>query len=1104
VQICQHCGRENAEDARFCSGCGSPLATVPERGREERKVVSVLFADLVGFTARAERLDPEDVRATLSPYYARLRSELERHGGTVEKFIGDAVMAVFGAPVAHEDDPERAVRAALAIREAIAEEGRLRVRVAVTTGEALVALGARAGEGEGIAAGDVVNTAARLQNAAPVDGILVDEATFRATRRAIDYRETESVTAKGKSEPVPVWEAREARARFGVDVSQGGAPLVGRRRELDFLTDALARAREERSPQLVTLVGVPGIGKSRLVYELSLAVDAEPDLIFWRQGRSLPYGEGVTYWALAEMTKVHAGILETDTPEEAERKLVESVSDLVPNGAERMLENLRPLVGLGSDGEPGGDQRTERFAAWRQFFEALAEQRPTVLVFEDLHWADDDLLDFVDHLVDWGTGVPLLVVCTARPELLERRPGWGGGKPNALTLSISALSDEDTARLFASLLERAVLPAELQTSLLARAGGNPLYAEQFARLLVETGSGENLSLPENVQGIIAARLDGLPAQEKQLVQDAAVLGKVFWLGAVCAVGGRGRQEAEEGLHALERKEFVRRERRSSVGAEDEYAFRHLLVRDVAYGQIPRGTRAERHERAADWIEALGRPEDHAEMLAHHYLEALRLHRAAGQEEQTELVEQARLAGRDAGGRALALGAFPAAARFYEAALELWPRDDPERPELLLGYGRSRFDDITLDDAVLEEATEGLLRLGNPEAAAEAQTMLGSIWWIRADRDQAFEHLERARRLVEDRAPSWGKAYVLQELSRFEMMAENFERAIALGTESLRLAEELGLDDVRARNLNTLGVARVHGGDPGGIEDLEQSVVLAGAVHSHEECSAAGNLAWLVAITGDLGRAWELHEQSTRIADRVGLAGFIKWNRAEHVFHCHWQGRWDEALATADAFIAEVEAGSSHYMETSCRYIRGAIRLARGDADGAIADAGRATEVARGAKDPQTLNPALAFEARAKATVGDRAGASVLADELLAAWRDSGVRPPHESVDGAWAFRELGRSKEFAEALGRARAQTPWHVAAARITAGDLAGGADAYAEIGSVPDEAYARLRSADELVRAGRRADADGQLRLALPVFVHLGATAWTAEGEALLAASA
>ncbi|MGB2953553.1 MAG: adenylate/guanylate cyclase domain-containing protein [Gaiellaceae bacterium] len=1101
MRVCEKCGRHNAEDARFCSSCGAALVEAP--AREERKIVTVLFADLVGFTSHAERLDPEDVRAMLAPYYARLRTELEHYGGTVEKFIGDAVVAVFGAPVAHEDDPERAVRAALAIREWIGEQGEdLQARIAVNTGEALVTLGARANEGEGMVAGDVVNTAARLQAAAPVNGILVGESTYRATSRVIDYREAEPVTAKGKAQPVAAWEALQARSRFGVDVVQVGAPLVGRRRELDFVTDALSRAREERTPQLVTLVGVPGIGKSRLVYELSLIVDAEPELVYWRQGRSLPYGDGVTYWALAEMAKAQAGILETDSPEEVERKLAETVAGLRTEGAQRILENLRPLLGLGADGESGGD-RSGRFAAWRQFFEALAEQRATVLVFEDLHWADDDLLDFVDHLVDWGSGVPLFVVCTARPELLDRRPGWGGGKPNALTLSISPLSDEETSRLLAALVERAVLPAELQASLLARAGGNPLYAEQFARLLAEAGSHEELPLPENVQGIIAARLDGLPADEKQLLQDAAVLGKVFWLGAVCAVGGVEREGAEERLHALERKEFVRRERRSSVGGEDEYAFRHLLVRDVAYGQIPRGARTERHERAARWIEGLGRPEDHSEMLAHHYLEALRLRRAAGQEEPAPLVERARLAARDAGDRALALGALPAAARFYEAALELWPPQDEERPELLLAWGRSRVDDVAFDDAVLEEATEGLLRAGKIEAATEAQARLGGIWLNRGDRDKALEHLERGRQLVEKHGPSPAKAFVLQELARVLMIGHD-ERAIELASESLQLAEEFGLDAVRARNLNTIGVTRVVAGDSGGLEDLVRAVAIGAAANSYEEIAASANLTWMTALLGDVRRAGELHEQTCRIADRIGLDSYIRWQQAEHVFHCHWEGRWDEAVATADAFIGDVEAGPSHYMETACRYIRGTIQLARGNGERALADALRATEVARGADDPQSLNPALAFEARARVAIGDAEAARMVADELLAAWSESGVGALHESVDGAWAFRALGRSDAFLEVLEHARDQTPWHEAARMIAAGDFTAAADVYAEIGSVPDEAYARLRAAEELVRVGNRGEADRQLRLALPVLTRLRAAAWEAEAEALLAASA
>ena len=469
--ICPSCGQENPDGFRLCGMCGAALAPAAAPAREERKVVTILFTDLVGSTARAEGLDPEDVRATLSPYYARLRVELERHGGTVEKFIGDAVMAVFGAPVSHEDDAERAVRAALAIRDTVGED--LEIRTAVNTGEALVALGAVPAAGDAMVSGDVVNTAARLQSAAPVNGILVGEATYRATGHVIDYREAPPVEAKGKAEPVQVWEAVAARSRFGSDVEQKlRTPLVGRERERGLLADALAHARSEQSAQLVTLVGVPGIGKSRLVAELFQITDADEEIISWRQGRSLPYGERVSFWALGEIVKAHAGILESDDTATAEEKLVAMVDGLAEDERERdwLARHTRPLVGL------EGAERAEReeaFAAWRRLLEAAAEQRPLVLVFEDLHWADDGLLDFVDHLADWATTVPLLIVATARPELLDRRPGWGGGKRNAFTLSIGALTDEETAQLLQRLLDRAVLDADAQQAVLAPRRGEP-------------------------------------------------------------------------------------------------------------------------------------------------------------------------------------------------------------------------------------------------------------------------------------------------------------------------------------------------------------------------------------------------------------------------------------------------------------------------------------------------------------------------------------------------------------------------------------------------------------------------------------------------------
>src|SRR5436190_4735937 len=717
--------------------------------RQERKVVTVLFADLVGFTHRSEQLDPEDVAAILRPYHERLRSELERFGGTVEKFIGDAVMALFGAPVAHEDDPERAVRAALAIRDWAREEESVQVRIAVNTGEVLIDLAARPDAGEGMAAGDVVNTTARLQSAAPVNGVLVGETTYRATNQVVEYREAEPVEAKGKTDRVAVWEAIEARARVGTEVVSTRTTLVGRARELDQLADALARARQESSAQLVTIVGVPGIGKSRLVYELLHLADAEPEIIFWRHGRSFPYGDGVTFSALAEMVKAQLGILETDSAEDAAAKLRVSLADLVPEGERAWIEaKLRPLVGLGAESELGGDRRSESFAAWRRFFELLAEQRPLVLVFEDLHWADDDLLDFVDELPDWVEGAPLLVLCTARPEVLDRRPGWGGGKRNALTISLSPLGDDDTARLIAALLDRAVLPAETQTALLERAGGNPLYAEQFVRMISERTDGQAV-LPETVQGIIAARLDSLAAEEKALLQDAAVLGKVFWPSALAAIGGVPDPQVEDRLRGLVRKEFVRRERRGSIAGETEYAFGHALVRDVAYNQIPRAARAEKHKLAAEWIDSLARDrsDDRAEMLAHHYAAALEFATAAGIDTD-RLAEPARSALREGADRAYALGSYRQADRLYAAALELWPEKDPERSELVLKRAHVRSDyHQKVDTDELVATLDEFVAIGRDDLAADVEMLLSTRAWTAGHGVAAHKHADRALPLI---------------------------------------------------------------------------------------------------------------------------------------------------------------------------------------------------------------------------------------------------------------------------------------------------------------------------------------------------------------------
>ena len=1120
MTTCPNCGAENRDGARFCDTCGATLgATAPVR--EERKVVSVLFTDLVGFTSRAEQLDPEDVRATLSPYYARLRSEIERHGGTVEKFIGDAVMAVFGAPVAHEDDPERAVRAALAIREAIRELNEaeptfeLQLRSAVTTGEALISLGARPDEGEGMASGDVVNTAARLQAAAPINGILVGEATYRATSDAIEYRAADPVEAKGKAEPVPVWEAVSAKSRFGVDVEQRlRSELVGRVREVSVLVDALARCRSELSPQLITLVGVPGIGKSRLVAELFQIVDRDPDLIWWRQGRSLPYGEGLSYWALGEIAKAQAGILETDDEATAEAKLHAMVEEvLADSGENEWVEgHLRPLVGLASTLESGSDRRSEAFSAWRRLLEALAEHRPLVLVFEDLHWSDEGLLDFVDYLADWASGVPLLVVCTARPELLDRRPGWGGGKRNAATVSISPLSEGETAQLLGSLLDQMLLPAEIQSAVLARAEGNPLYAEEYVRMLQDRGflvrgssgwrlSGEeDLPLPETVQGMIAARLDALTQAEKELVQDAAVLGKVFWPGALEGIGLREPREVEDVLHTLERKEFVRRERRSAVAGETQYAFLHLLVRDVAYGQIPRAARVEKHRLAAEWIESLSsdRSEDRAEMLAHHYREALSLADSAGIN-MGSLRQPASVAFAEAAERAWNLNSWDPAVDFATAAIDLLDDDDPRRPELHLLIARAESFLGRENVEIALAARDGFEARGDVDRTAEAEMLLSEFFWTRGDGDRSHGHGKRAVALVEMQPPSRSKAYALAQRARSTHIAGFPDEAIALAREALPIAEQLGLDQITGHLLNTIGMNRVHRGDEGGMADLERSVQLAEATNSigdiHRGLNNLANMSWQL---GRLDAATDYLARARRVAERFGNVGGLFWLDGEDMLDHDIRGNWDEALALADRIIES--AGAAYYHLGPALLLRAGIALGRADIVGALEYSERGMSFAREAKDPQLLGPSLVARARVQVAAGDQPAA----DELLAE-----VLRDHQ-VDMSWFFRlplflsELGRGDEFLAATEQPSLTTAWLEAGRAVGEGDFPPAAAIYAEMGARELEAWARLLAAESLIADRRRAEADAQLTPALAYFRRVRATAYIGRGEALLAASA
>jgi DNA-binding SARP family transcriptional activator/class 3 adenylate cyclase/tetratricopeptide (TPR) repeat protein len=1093
-KVCGRCGESNPREARLCVSCGAVLPGRPRPGAE-RRLVTVLFVDLVDFTGIAERLDPEDLKRVVVPYLDRVRGAIERFGGHLEKYIGDAVMALFGAPVAYGDDPERALRAAFAVRDAVGDMSKaggelaLDVRIGVNTGEALVDLAADTAAGRGMASGDVVVTSFRLQEAAPVNGILVGEGTYRATHRLVDYREGDPVAAKGKEEPLRAWVAtalRDAPGRPRVE-------LVGRRAELERLRSLVVPPTLE-GPRIVTLVGPPGVGKSRLLWEL--CHDAEGQVV-WRQGRCLSYGAGVSFFAFAAIVKSHAGILESDPAEDVERKLRAAVTAVIEDesGSEWVEAYLRPLVGLGGAERLSGDRRAEAFSAWRRFLEALAAQRPLVLALEDVHWADDGLLDFVEHVADWAQGVPLAVFCTARPELLERRSRWPG------VLQLEPLSNDDIGALLDALLGSERLGPELRAELIARVCGNPLFAEEFARLVEERGSDERLRLPETIQATIAGRLDSLHPEVRELLHDAAVIGTAFWPGALARLSGLGVEQVERRLGELQSKELIRPLPRSAIADESQYVFWHVLVRDVAYGQIPRAERADKHRRTAEWIESLapGRA-DLAELLAHHYTSALEYARLARLDTRA-LEERSRVVLCDAGEHALTLYAFPAAVRFFRSALELWPSDDPERPHLLLSVGKSLFWAERGGDLDLVEARDALLEAGELAHASQADVLLSKLALAGGDRDEASARALAAVDLLRDSEPSREQAEALSNLVAFHAVWGESDRALEASVQALELAEALALDEVKAETLTYRGYARIQSGERDGLHDLEQAVALAEALDSIGLVRRYANLASSLELLGELGRAWEVYERGRSAAERFGDALGLHWLAAERLYEHYWRGAWNDAIAAAEALLEEPGAGYGGY---ASRIVRAWIRLARGDVAGALEDSSGALEFARQAKDTAALCQALALRARVLAESGHRDEAASLIDEVMDLCVGSGALASFWTADLAEAARELGRGDEVSRLAQSVRMPTRWLAAACRLVEDAHVDAADEYAAIGARPEEARSRLRASAALAAAGRRTDAEHQLGLALDFYRAVGADAYLRAAEAVLPAPA
>ena len=709
ARSCPACGSPNPSGVKFCGDCGAALdsasvvvrAPAPPReaAAAERRLVSILFADLVGFTTLSESRDPEEVRELLSRYFDICRRLIEVYGGTVEKFIGDAVMAVWGTPTATEDDAERAVRAALDLVAAVSALGQevgaeqLRARAGVLTGEAAVTLGA---EGEGMVAGDLVNTASRVQSVAEPGSVYVGESTRRTTEQTIVYESAGSFELKGKEGLTTLWTARRViSGRQGSLRSQGlEAPFVGRDRELRQIKDLFHGCADERKAHLVSVTGIAGIGKSRLAWEFYKYFDGIADTVYWHRGRCLSYGEGVTYWALADMVRMRCRIAEEEESASALAKLHATLEEHILDAEERSFLEPRLAHLLGLSEHQARDQQ-DLFAAWRLFFERLAEGYPIVLAFEDMQWADASLLDFVEYLLDWSRSSPIFVVTLARPELLERRPTWGAGQRSFTSLYLEPLSHEAMEELLAGLVPG--LPREVRDRILERAEGIPLYAVETVRMLLDrgllvedgsayrlTGPVEALEVPETLHALIAARLDGLSVEERRLLQDAAVLGKTFSRDALAALAGAD-VEIEPLLTALVRKEVLGVQADPRSPEHGQYGFLQDLVRHVAYETLSKRDRRARHLAAAAHLSAAFAADDDevVEVIASHYVAA---HEAVPDaEDAAEIKSKAQVMLVRAGERAASLAAAAEARRYFEQAAEL-TEDPAERAALLDSAG----------------------------------------------------------------------------------------------------------------------------------------------------------------------------------------------------------------------------------------------------------------------------------------------------------------------------------------------------------------------------------------------------------------------------------
>jgi len=861
---------------------------------EERRTVTVVFADISGYTAVAEQLDHETVKALLEPCLNRLAGEVERFGGRVDKFIGDAVMAVFGAPIAHEDDAERAVRAAFGMQAAMPELNRrvepefgveLALRVGVNTGEVLAG---RVGEAYTVL-GDAVNVAARLQTAAKVGGILVGDRTRRLTAAKVDYLGLTPLELKGKAEPVAAWEAVEMGAAAEDATSSRGpdSPLVGREEELSRLEGLFERAARERASQLVTIVGQPGVGKTRLLNELERRLRLRQGAVRLLRGRCLAFGQGVVYWPLAEMLRAGCGIAEGDAPAEVRSKLADRLGPLLAvAGEEDLLERrIAPLARLlgasshdsASRSEPDSDSdaRESFFGTVRTVLEALAGEAPLVLAWEDIHWADEGTLDLIDYLSRW-LRAPVLQVCLAREELLERRPAWSSARRRASVAFLEPLAREDAQRLIENLLHASGAVGDKARSLAERSGGNPLFAEAMVARIAEDDGGAAGELPDTVQGVLAARLDALKPLERQLVAHAAVLGRTFWESALVPIADAAGSALGPALAALQEKDIVLPGDGRVPAGERELAFKHVLIRDVAYEMLPKAVRARKHAEVGAFIEQrVGGGEGTVALVAEHYSRAAALAAEAHlPQDEVAGLRRVALEFEEAAGDAAAsmyangeaLAHYEAAAALADPAGELAQRIAEKSGDVSLRLGRA-------DRAIeLWQAC-----LANPSAqedrhrVAELHRRIGAALAHKGERKSAIEHHQQGINLIKDDPPSLTLVRLYEEAAWLYMQVGDNMLAIYASEKALRLAESLGEARAASRAHGIFG--RVFGriGDAAKAhENLERAVELARQSDEAETVLALLALGHnLEHCDGDYEAAHARYLEALELAERIG-------------------------------------------------------------------------------------------------------------------------------------------------------------------------------------------------------------------------------------------